>query len=325
MQLAVRLLILVLSIGAFVGLVHWRALAREAAALEENPPRGQIIEVDGVDVHVVTMGSGPDLILLHGAGGNINDFTFALAPRLAERYRVIVFDRPGLGWTGRIPGAHGKLWDTRAESPLEQAGFLQKAADQIGVKRPIVLGQSFGGAVAFAWALSDPDTAAVVSVAGVANPWPGQLSRLYRVNGSLAGGALVVPMLTAFAPQSLVEDTLASIFHPQPAPDGYLDHVGPGLSLRRETIRANARQVLSLRPHVVEMSERYHELDLPVEIVHGSADTIVPLNVHSITLPDQIEGANLTVLDGVGHMPHHTHMEDVIAAVDRAATRAGLR
>ena len=90
-------------------------------------------------------------------------------------------------------------------------------------------------------------------------------------------------------------------------------------------MRANARQVLSLRPHVVEMSERYHELDLPVEIVHGSADTIVPLNVHSITLPDQIEGANLTILDGVGHMPHHTNADDVIAAVDRAASRAGLR
>ena len=64
---------------------------------------------------------------------------------------------------------------------------------------------------------------------------------------------------------------------------------------------------------------------MPVEIVHGDADTIVPLNVHSIKLPDQIDGANLTVREGVGHMPQHSHAADVIAAIDRVASRAGLR
>jgi pimeloyl-ACP methyl ester carboxylesterase len=73
------------------------------------------------------------------------------------------------------------------------------------------------------------------------------------------------------------------------------------------------------------MRERYASIDLPVEIVHGVADTIVPLEVHSARLAELIPGANLRVLENVGHMPHHTTPLEVVAAIDRAAARAGLR
>jgi len=193
------------------------------------------------------------------------------------------------------------------------------------VKNPIVLGHSFGGIVGYAWALEFDDLAGFVSVAGVANPWPGDLGWTYAVNGSAWGGALVAPVLSAFVPEAYVETTLASIFEPQSAPEGYLDYVGAALPLRRNSMRANARQVNWLRPYVVEMSENYGQVKVPVEIVHGDADTIVPLDVHSARIPGQIAGANLTVLPGVGHMPQHTNPNDVIAAIDRVATRAGLR
>ncbi|MEO0704049.1 MAG: alpha/beta hydrolase, partial [Pseudomonadota bacterium] len=173
--------------------------------------------------------------------------------------------------------------------------------------------------VALAWALEFDDLAGVVSVAGVANPWPGSLDWTYNLNGSALGGGLAVPLFSAFVPEPYVKNIVAGIFAPQAAPEGYIDHVGPALTLRRVSMRANARQVNWLRPHVVEMSARYGEISVPVEIVHGDADTIVPLNVHSIKLPDQIDGANLTVLEGVGHMPQHSHAGDVIAAIDRVA------
>lgn len=319
--------IVLLSLAALLLLciVQWRAADREAKAEAAFPPQGKMLDVNGTPVHVVVMGSGPDLVLIHGASGNTRDMTFGFAQALSEQYRVIIFDRPALGWTGHLGPEYSDIWKRQAESPFQQAALLQAAAQQVGVKRPIVLGQSFGGAVAWAWALSDQDIAGVVSVAGVANPWPGELSMIHRVNSSVAGAALVVPMITAFAPDTLVEKTLKTIFEPNPVPAGYMDEVGVGLTLRRKTLRGNARQVTSLRPHIVEISERYGELEMPVEIVHGDADTIVPLTVHSISLPDQIEGANLTVLDGAGHMPHHTHRSDVIAAIDRVAVRAGLR
>ena len=236
-----------------------------------------------------------------------------------------MLDRPGLGWTGQIDPAHKRAWSSAHASPAEQAQLLKAATDALGLERPIVVGHSFGGIVALAGALEFDDLAGVVSVAGVANPWPGSLDWTYNLNGSALGGGLAVPLFSAFVPEPYVKNIVANIFAPQTAPEGYIDHVGPALTLRRVSMRANARQVNWLRPHVVEMSARYGEIKVPVEIVHGDADTIVPLDVHSTKLPEQINGANLTVLEGVGHMPQHSHAGDVIAAIDRVATRAGLR
>lgn len=318
------LFVLVLAL-VFGVAVQWRAVAREAAAMRDYPPQGRVIDVDGTPVHVLIAGSGPDLVLLHGASGNVRDWTFKFADRLSDRYRVIMLDRPGLGWTGRLPGRSGP-WNTASESPADQAAILHKAAATLGVTRPIVLGHSFGGAVAMAWALAHPeDTAAVVMVSAVSNPWPGDLGWTYTVMGSGWGGALLVPVASAFVPQSYVDSSVESIFAPQPAPEGYAQHVGAGLVLRRESLRANAQQVNFLRPHIVTMSERYSTLTMPFEIVHGDADTIVPLTVHSEPLARQISGAVLTVLPGIGHMPQHVAAGAVEDAIDRAASRAGLR
>lgn len=300
------------------------AAAREARAEAAYPPEGEFVDVGGRRVHAVIAGEGPDLVLLHGANGTLREFTFHLVERLAERYRVIALDRPGLGYTDRTDPSYRRAFAGDAESPAEQAALLAAAAQKLGAERPIVLGHSFGGIVGFAWALDQP-LAALVSVAGVANPWPGDLGWIYTVNGTSLGGALVVPAITAYTPPARLEAAVESVFAPQAPPEGYSEHIGPALAMRREAFRANARQVNTLRPHVVEMVKRYGEIGVPVEIIHGSADTSVPLRVHSITLPQQIPGAQLTVLDGVGHMPHHTHADEVIAAIDRAATRAGLR
>lgn len=308
-----------------VAVTQWRAAVREARAEASHPPASEMIDVDGVAVHYRVMGQGPDLVLLHGASGNMNDFTLGFADRLTDRYRVILFDRPGLGWTERPPG-HGGAWNTREESPLEQAALLQKAADRIGVRNPIVMGHSFGGIVAIGWALSRPDdTAALVLVSAVSEPWPGELGWTYTVLGSRLGGALVVPLITAFVPQGYVSASIESIFAPQTAPKGYADHIGVGLTLRRDSTRANAQQVNASRPHVVEMQKSYSKLTLPIEAVHGDADTIVPLSVHAQVLMGDVPNGHLTVLEGQGHMPQHTAPEAVEAAIDRAAARAGLR
>ncbi len=293
--------------------------ATRAAAPEAlYPPTGRLIEVNGTTVHAHVEGRGPTVILIHGANGNTRDFTFDLVRRLAPRYRVIAFDRPGLGHTDRLPG-----W---VESPAEQAALLDAAAARLGVDRAVIVGHSYGGAVAMAWALERPErVAAVVSLAGAVQPWEGELSSWYQITSTWIGGVTVVPVVAALAPRDRAESAVASIFAPQPVPDGYTDYVGIDLSLRPQSIRANSRQVNGLKPHVAAMSRRYPMLDIPVEILHGSADTIVPLEVHSRRLAAQVPGARLTVLDGVGHMPHHAAPRATVAAIDRAASRAGLR
>jgi len=314
---ALSALALALFYATAYGVAHLRAARAEAA----HPPEGSFIEVEGRRLHYVERGEGPPLVLIHGAFGSSRDFTFDIMARLADRYRVIAFDRPGLGYSeGLYPGPFA----TRAESPAEQARMLAAAAARLGADRPIVLGHSFGGIVAMAWAL-DHEPAAIVMVAGVALPWPGELGWLYQVNGTIAGGALAAPMLTAFAPRARIADSVKGTFDPAPMPEGYADHIGVYMPLRLPVFRSNARQVNWLRPHVVEMEKRYPGLELPIEIVHGDADETVPIRVHSGPLSERLATVNLDVIPGAGHMPHHTHADRVIAAIDRAIARAAAR
>ncbi len=313
-----------LALGG-VAATEARALVRERAGLRAHPPEGAFVEVEGRRVHYVQAGEGPDLILLHGASGNTRDMTFGLLPRLRDRYRVTVFDRPGLGYTDRLHAGMDSVFGREGESPAEQADLLRAAAKALGVERPIVLGHSLGGAVALAWALGDPDgTAAVVDVAGVAMPWPGSLDLLYRINGSTFGGAWLPPLIVAYAPDRAIDAGLRAIFEPDPVPPGYREWFAVGLTLRRASIRANARQVNGLRAHVVEMSRHYAGLRMPLEIVHGEADIIVPPTIHSVPLSRIVPGAHLVMLPGIGHMPHHSAADAVVEAVDRARARAGL-
>lgn len=315
---------LALALGG-VAATEWRAASRERAAVAAFPPEGRFVEVGGRRVHAVTRGAGPDLVLIHGASGSTRDMTFGLVPRLEGRYRVTAFDRPGLGYTDRARPELDRLFSHEGESPREQADLLRAAARELGIWRPIVLGHSLGGAVALAWALGDPEgTAAVVDVAGVALPWPGALDLLYRINGSILGGSLLPPLIVAFAGRRVLAAALAAIFDPDPVPAGYVEHFGPAMALRRRSVRANARQVNGLRPHIVEQSRHYGALALPLEIVHGEADIIVPPTIHSLPLSRIVPGARLALLPDIGHMPHHAAPEEVVAAVDRARARAGL-
>lgn len=305
---------------ATVRVAERRAAAEEAA----HPPSGRFVDVDGRRVHAYVTGSGPDVVLIHGAFGSLRDFTFDLTERLSERYRVIALDRPGLGYSDRTDPSYARAFASQAESPAEQAALLAAAARELGAERPVVVGHSMGGVVAMAWAL-DQDPAAVVMLAGVALPWPGDLGWIYQVNGTALGGGLVTPVLSAWVPRDRLRQSVRDTFAPQPMPEGYADHIGAYMPVRLRAFRANARQVNTLRPHVVEMEKRYPDLTLPIEILHGDADSTVPIAVHSGPLSERIGSANLTVLPGIGHMPHHADPEAAVAAIERAAARAGLR
>lgn len=281
-------------------------------------PEGQFLYIDNKRVHAVVQGKGPDVILLHGASGNTRDFTFDLVDRLDDRYRVIAFDRPGLGLSDPL--------HNRGESPQEQAAHLAKAAQALGVDRAVVVGHSYGGAVALAWAVTQPDSAAaVVSLAGAAHPWPGELGGWYALMNTRFGGGVIAPLVSAVAPRNRASSFVEGIFEPNEMPAGYVAHVGVDLSLQPRVIRSNARQVYTLKPHLRELAQHYPNLSTPIEAVHGRADETVPARYHSIPLSELAPNVRLTLLDGIGHMPHHAAPDQVVAAIDRAARRAGLR
>lgn len=308
--------ILAATAAALAGATGWRAHARGARALRDHPPEGEILLLAGQAVHAVVRGSGPDLVLIHGASGSSRDFTFGLVDRLAAEFRVIAFDRPGLGHSAPLPAGDASL--------AGQVAVLKAAADHLGARRPLLVGQSYGGTVAMTWALDQP-AAALVTLAAPALPWPGPLSAWYRATETAAARALLVPLAAAWVPDSHVQAQIDGVFAPGHAPAGYLAHLGTDLTLRTGQLAANIAQINSLRPQLVALEPRWPGLTLPVEMVHGTADTIVPLQVHSAPLAPRLPAARLTVIEGAGHMPHHSHPAVVLDAIHRAATRAGLR
>ncbi|RKT34213.1 pimeloyl-ACP methyl ester carboxylesterase [Roseovarius halotolerans] len=318
MPLAVRIaLALLLALALLWVVVQSRARTQEARAEAAFPPEGRILEVNGHRVHALSMGSGPDIVLIHGASGNLRDMTLSLAPRLAKRYRVTLLDRPGLGYTDRINRSGATI--------RQQAELLSDAARQIGVENPIVLGHSYGGAVALAWAVHRPDhIAALVPLSSPAKPWDSDLSAYYKLLSHPVLGPLVIPFLTAFVQDERVERAVESIFEPDPVPPGYIAHIGAPLTLRRNSLRANALQRAQLLDQITALQPALDALDLPIELVHGTADTTVGLHIHAEPLARQLDSASLTRLPGTGHMPQHADEDAVVAAIDRAAGRAGL-
>lgn len=297
---------------------------REAQIEARNFHEGKFVRVAGRDVHVVVKGSGPDLVLLHGAGGSTRDFTMDFVDRLSDHYRVLVFDRPGHGWTQQIDPAHDRAWTSNSDSPRAQARHLAAAARELGADAPLVLGHSYGGAVAAAWALEEK-TAGLVILSGATMPWPGSIDWQYRLLGSATGSALIPPLAPAIVSRHYVQNALVSVFAPDPVPDGYLARASVMMAIRAQTLRANNRQVNALRPHVVEMSAHYGSLSMPIEILHGTADKTVYAEIHAQPLADLAGDATVTLLEGVGHMPHHAAPAQIIETIDRLATRAGLR
>ena len=303
---------------ALAGLTGWRAARNEARAEDTHPPLGHLLSIGGQQVHASVQGTGPDLVLIHGSSGNLRDFTFRLAGQLCTRYRVIAFDRPGLGYSDAVAAGVGSL--------EAQADTLMMAAAQLGADRPIVLGHSLGGGAALAWAVYHPDRlSALVTVSGVSHPWPGGLGAYYTVLSSWPGRHVVIPLMTAFVSEDRIAAEIDAVFAPAPPPEGYIDHFGPRLSLRRDAMRANALQRRGLYDWVAALVPRYPAIEVPTEILHAADDPTVGHDIHSVALAEAVPGARLTTLPGASHMLHHTDPEAVIAAIDRAATRAGLR
>jgi pimeloyl-ACP methyl ester carboxylesterase len=112
---------------------------------------------------------------------------------------------------------------------------------ELGRRRPIVFGHSYGGAVALAWALHRPDQlSALVLSAAASNPWDTGLGTYYTVLSHPLGQRFLIPLLTAWVPDRVVDQQIDAVFLPQMAPEGYHTHIGAGLTLRRVSMRANA-------------------------------------------------------------------------------------
>lgn len=288
--------------------------SREAEA--SHPPIGTFVTMpDGLQVHAwrrdpadPARADARPAVLIHGASGNLRDWTFQIAERIAEERPVIAFDRPGFGYTDRPAGG---------EHPAEQARVLRRALARMEVEEPILVGHSYGAAVAMAWALDAPESVAgVVPVSGVTMPYGG----FGRIANAIGLSSLISWAYTEYIKSTVenggVERFLARAFRPQSPPPGYADYVGAPLALREETLQANARDLETINAALREMAPRYPEMRMPVEILHGTAD-FIDADKQAVGLHAQLPGSRLTLLEGVGHMAHHVRTDALVAALAR--------
>ena len=93
-------LLLLLVLGAGLGSILMTKRFQNSA-----PPNGAFVEVDGARLHYFDLGPRdsdlPPVILIHGASANARDMKIALGEELAKSRRVLIFDRPGRGYSTR--------------------------------------------------------------------------------------------------------------------------------------------------------------------------------------------------------------------------------
>jgi len=265
---------------------------------EDEGPQPETVQVAAGTLRYLRQGGGDDaVVLLHGFGGDLNNWLFA-APALAEGHTVYALDLPGHGGSSKDVGT----------GDLE---FLVDAAEQfldaVGVERAHLVGHSLGGLVATGVALRDP--ARVRSLTLVASAGLGEEINADYLRGFIEAGSrrelrTALELLFADSGQvtrQLVDDVLRY---------KRIDGVDGAL-------RAIAGQVFGDGRQQVVVADRLAEAGVPLLVLWGGEDRIIPPE-HAGHAPQRAE---VHVLDGSGHSPHMEAPGEVNAAVQEFLAR----
>jgi pimeloyl-ACP methyl ester carboxylesterase len=275
-------------------------------------PADQFVTAGKTKLHYVDSGSGRPVVMIHGNAGDLQDFKFATFDLVARNYRTLAFDLPGHGLTKIPRKAKGTV--------QEQALILHQALTALGVKDPILVGHSWGAAIALAYALLYPhEISALVLLAPAA----------YADNRHDApvGFLLRVPLLSDFCivllkpilGRKLLKSSLKRAFYPDPLPADYLKAAAAGW-LGWKQIKAFIRNDLMADESLRKLSPLYKNIHAPVIIVTGDSDLMVSAQQNAFSLHKAIASSELVVISRAGHEIPQTHPEAVLRAIDMAAS-----
>jgi len=303
--------VLVLLIGPLVYPVP--PLQGTLAERDIADPDSHFTEINGVAVHYKEKGQGePVFILLHGFGANEFSWREVVGP-LSEHGRVIAYDRPGFGLTSRpMPGEWSGLNPYSVQGNVE---LLDGLIDELGVEKAILVGNSAGGEVAAAYALEHPDRVAGLVLVDPAlgsqhrGGVPSWILPLLRTPQMRRIGPLLVRSIAG----DLGNETIRLAWHDpslidQQVYDGY-----------RRPLTANnwdrALYEFTIAENPVRYGEQLGELSLPVLVVSGDDDRIVPTDV-TVQLSKEIPGAEMVVLHACGHVPQEECPDQFMDALE---------
>jgi pimeloyl-ACP methyl ester carboxylesterase len=253
-------------------------------------------------------GQGADVVLLHGAMTSIEDMLLGPFDALAAKFRVTAFDRPGHGATPRrrLQG-----------SPSAQAGQMAAAMAGLGLERPVVIGQSFGAALAMTLALAAPQQVrAVVAISPIVFPE-------WRLEHVLYGPRSVIGVgdLIGYGPGRILDALLLppmwqAIFAPQLMPARYAESYPFMLASGPSQMVALGEEAVLSVPDLALTALRLPSCEVAVTVMTGTADWLSPPWTHAAALAAMVPKARLCLLPGLGHMLHHFAQSEIVAAVE---------
>jgi pimeloyl-ACP methyl ester carboxylesterase len=249
--------------------------------------------VEGTSIAWGEMGEGEPLVLLHGVWDSHRTWRRA-APLLAERFRVLMPDLPGHGFSGRPDAPYTLSWYART---------ICAWMGTIGVACAHVCGHSYGGGVA-QWMLLE-DQSRIDRLALVAS---GGLGREVMLGLRLATfpvyGPLIAPTVMQLGAPLMMRIAAATFGHNEPEEIDRFARMSriPGSA---RAFRRSVGGVINPLGQYMQTWQRIGEVDPlpPVAAFWGEKDPIIPLR-HGLAARSRLEGATLSVYPRSGHYPH---------------------
>jgi len=241
------------------------------------------IEAGGIRTFYLRAGSGPPLVMLHGAGGG-GVLWAPVIDRLRRHFRVIIPDVVGYGESDKPDGPYDRLFFT-----VWLRGFM----DALGLKKAGLVGNSQGGAIAAQFAMNNPAmTSHLVLVCSAG---------LCPLRG--LGWTAIVDMIRAqifVSKRSMLRLARHLVFDtsrfPLDSAARYLEAVAGMPEGKRPFVNGRGRAVRPFKP--MELNS----IRCPTLILWGAEDRIIRPAAASINKP-AIPGATVKLMPGAGHTP----------------------
>ena len=301
--------LVVFIVVVIVGLAVIGAFQRPQTTL---PPgvRGKHVDVDGTPIRYHQAGAGRDVVLAHGSPGSIEDWD-PIEGRLAQRFRVTAFDRPGHAYSGGAGLPH---------TPAENARIALGLVRALGLRDVVFVGHSYGGITALQLAVdAPPEISAFVLVSARAYP-PVNVDKIYRVLDLPLVGPGFAAVMAPFIGPGRVEVGVRKSFGPNigAMPPGFIATRVPVWS--QPTVAATlAEERTRLSAALETMGPRYPAIRTPMAIVCGDQDP--PNTEQARRLAAEVPGSRLVMLTDTGHYVQYARPDELIAVIDETAAR----
>jgi pimeloyl-ACP methyl ester carboxylesterase len=237
-------------------------------------------------LRIARLGSGPPLVLLHGYPDNLQIWS-KLAMKLSDRFEVIAFDWPGMGYSEPWPGG---------TTPLHMADRLLTIFDELGLERASLVGMDMGGQPALAFAAKHPERMRHLVVMNSLVMWDEKTSWEIQVLRKYGWNRFVLrrfPRLVfrraerSFLPQGfkLPSELRADLWE----------------SFRQQEVRSFiSRLCAGYEGTLARLPEMYQQISCPTLVLWGERDQHFP-PAHAKRLHAAIPGSTLHIISRAEH------------------------